>query len=181
MLRTKWHQNEIDYLRECRRKVDATAFIKLNTICHGIHLLITSQIVYFAHFHRYLWGCIVSERTCDNAPVCDETGVAYGLVSFEMFIPHLMNSYARRICYENGKKVMSALNAIFSNLRLGFLLLVERSGSSNCTTASRTVIICIWPVALSPPRNLPNRSSSRATNFILISFCTVIDTRVHGR
>ncbi|KIO09885.1 hypothetical protein M404DRAFT_131052 [Pisolithus tinctorius Marx 270] len=34
-LRMKWRQNETDYLRERRRKVDATAFIKLKTIGHG--------------------------------------------------------------------------------------------------------------------------------------------------
>ncbi|KAL4080316.1 kinase-like domain-containing protein, partial [Scleroderma yunnanense] len=35
MLRARWLQNETDYLRERRRKVDATAFIKLQTIGHG--------------------------------------------------------------------------------------------------------------------------------------------------
>lgn len=34
-LRTKWRQNETDYLRHQRRKVDATAFVKLKTIGHG--------------------------------------------------------------------------------------------------------------------------------------------------
>lgn len=34
-LRARWIQNETDYLRERRRKVDATAFIKLKTIGHG--------------------------------------------------------------------------------------------------------------------------------------------------
>ncbi|KAI0092944.1 kinase-like protein [Irpex rosettiformis] len=34
-LRTRWRQNETDYLRERRRKVDATAFVKLKTIGHG--------------------------------------------------------------------------------------------------------------------------------------------------
>ncbi|KAH7888555.1 kinase-like domain-containing protein [Phlebopus sp. FC_14] len=35
VLRAQWRQNETDYLRERRRKVDATAFIKLKTIGHG--------------------------------------------------------------------------------------------------------------------------------------------------
>jgi len=35
VLRARWFQNETDYLRERRRKVDATAFIKLKTIGHG--------------------------------------------------------------------------------------------------------------------------------------------------
>ena len=34
-LRLRWRQNETDYLRDRRRKVDATAFIKLKTIGHG--------------------------------------------------------------------------------------------------------------------------------------------------
>ncbi|KIJ67938.1 hypothetical protein HYDPIDRAFT_148062 [Hydnomerulius pinastri MD-312] len=34
-LRARWRQNETEYLRERRRKVDATAFIKLKTIGHG--------------------------------------------------------------------------------------------------------------------------------------------------
>lgn len=34
-LRQRWKQNETDYLRERRRKVDVTAFAKLQTIGHG--------------------------------------------------------------------------------------------------------------------------------------------------
>jgi protein-serine/threonine kinase len=36
-LRARWRQNETDYLREQRRKVDVSAFIKLKTIGHGEH------------------------------------------------------------------------------------------------------------------------------------------------
>ena len=35
-LRARWRQNETDYLRERRRKVDASAFVKLKTIGHGL-------------------------------------------------------------------------------------------------------------------------------------------------
>ncbi|KXN91072.1 Serine/threonine-protein kinase CBK1 [Leucoagaricus sp. SymC.cos] len=35
LLRARWRQNESDYLRERRRKLDASAFIKLKTIGHG--------------------------------------------------------------------------------------------------------------------------------------------------
>lgn len=35
-LRARWRQNETDYLRERRRKVDVSAFVKLKTIGHGI-------------------------------------------------------------------------------------------------------------------------------------------------
>lgn len=34
-LRSRWRQNETDHLRDRRRKVDVTAFIKLKTIGHG--------------------------------------------------------------------------------------------------------------------------------------------------
>ncbi|KAL1743858.1 kinase-like domain-containing protein [Schizophyllum fasciatum] len=34
-LRARWRQNETDYLRDKRRKVDVTAFVKLKTIGHG--------------------------------------------------------------------------------------------------------------------------------------------------
>jgi len=34
-LRIRWRQNETDYLRERRQKVDASAFVKLKTIGHG--------------------------------------------------------------------------------------------------------------------------------------------------
>ncbi|RDB25182.1 Serine/threonine-protein kinase CBK1 [Hypsizygus marmoreus] len=35
ILRARWRKNETDYLRERRRKVDASAFVKLKTIGHG--------------------------------------------------------------------------------------------------------------------------------------------------
>jgi protein-serine/threonine kinase len=34
-LRARWRQNETEYLREQRRKVDVSAFVKLKTIGHG--------------------------------------------------------------------------------------------------------------------------------------------------
>ena len=34
-LRLRWQQNETEYLRERRRKVDVSAFAKLKTIGHG--------------------------------------------------------------------------------------------------------------------------------------------------
>ena len=36
-VRARWRQNETDYLRDRRRKVDASAFITLKTIGHGLH------------------------------------------------------------------------------------------------------------------------------------------------
>lgn len=34
-IRRRWRQNETEYLRERRRKVDVNAFVKLQTIGHG--------------------------------------------------------------------------------------------------------------------------------------------------
>ena len=34
-IRRRWRQNETEYLRERRRKVDVNAFVKLKTIGHG--------------------------------------------------------------------------------------------------------------------------------------------------
>jgi hypothetical protein len=34
-LRARWRQNETEYLRDRRRKVDVSAFFKLKTIGHG--------------------------------------------------------------------------------------------------------------------------------------------------
>ena len=45
-LRARWRQNETDYLRERRQKVDASAFVKLKTIGHGKSPPVHSQ----AHF-----------------------------------------------------------------------------------------------------------------------------------
>jgi protein-serine/threonine kinase len=35
-LRSRWRQNETDYLREQRRKIDVSTFVKLKTIGHGL-------------------------------------------------------------------------------------------------------------------------------------------------
>jgi protein-serine/threonine kinase len=38
-LRARWRQNETEYLRERRQKVDVSAFTKLKTIGHGLNLV----------------------------------------------------------------------------------------------------------------------------------------------
>jgi len=63
-LRARWRQNETEYLRERRRKVDATGFIKLKTIGHGW----LPYVPEMNHSHRLLsirriWGRVPSERT----------------------------------------------------------------------------------------------------------------------
>lgn len=43
-IRARWRKNETDYLRELRRKVDASAFIKLKTIGHGnLHCIFSAR------------------------------------------------------------------------------------------------------------------------------------------
>jgi hypothetical protein len=43
-LRARWRRNETDYLRERRRKVDVSAFVKLKTIGHGLIFINFSQM-----------------------------------------------------------------------------------------------------------------------------------------
>lgn len=45
-LRARWRQNETDYLREKRRKVDVSAFMKLKTIGHGTDIVLNSSFIY---------------------------------------------------------------------------------------------------------------------------------------
>lgn len=48
-LRARWRQNETDYLRDRRKKIDASAFVKLKTIGHGLPLfLIMITIMVFS-------------------------------------------------------------------------------------------------------------------------------------
>lgn len=76
VLRARWNQNETDYFRERRRKVDATAFVKLKTIGHGIYLSKSGWgwIVNIPP-RRCIWSCISCERTCHGTVIRDETGV----------------------------------------------------------------------------------------------------------
>jgi hypothetical protein len=44
-LRARWRQNETDYLRDRRRRIDVTAFRKLKTIGHGqFQLLVLNSL-----------------------------------------------------------------------------------------------------------------------------------------
>ncbi|KAJ7846393.1 kinase-like domain-containing protein [Mycena olivaceomarginata] len=44
-LRARWRQNETDYLRDRRRRIDVTAFRKLKTIGHGVVSLVKEQSI----------------------------------------------------------------------------------------------------------------------------------------
>jgi len=76
-LRARWRQNETDYLREQRRKVDVSAFVKLKTIGHGEYTagsLNYSKTPKLPHA-RCIWRCVSCERTNYWQVVCYEAGV----------------------------------------------------------------------------------------------------------
>ena len=75
-LRARWRQNETVYLREQRRKVDVSAFVKLQTIGHGecaAGSLNCSKTPKLPHA-RCIWGCVSCERTNHWQVVCYEAG-----------------------------------------------------------------------------------------------------------
>lgn len=79
-LRSRWRQNETDYLREQRRKVDVSAFVKLKTIGHGRLVAPHRSSRRSAHsFHasllfRCFWSCVTGSRAFDGPAICHEAG-----------------------------------------------------------------------------------------------------------
>jgi len=75
-LRARWRQNETDYLRQQRQKVDVSAFVKLKTIGHGeyaagsLGCLKTLKLPYA----RCIWRRVSCERTNHWQVVRYETG-----------------------------------------------------------------------------------------------------------
>jgi hypothetical protein len=65
-LRARWRQNESDYLRERRQKVDVSAFIKLKIIGHGMSNLILRLA--FLHCYVGAFGVVslVREKSTGN-------------------------------------------------------------------------------------------------------------------
>ena len=61
-LRARWRQNETNYLRECRRKVDASAFVKLKTIGHGMICNWICGVIPILSSYRCFWCCVFGER-----------------------------------------------------------------------------------------------------------------------
>jgi protein-serine/threonine kinase len=78
-LRARWRQNETDYLRDRRRKVDPSAFIKLKTIGHGLHSsqfgFNLSKLIFLDYFLRRIWRCFPGERKAYWSSICYETGI----------------------------------------------------------------------------------------------------------
>ena len=80
-LRARWRKNETDYLRERRRKVDVSAFVRLKTIGHGtfrVHKKPDSQFLtgwlIVPTLDRRVRRRLAREGTFDWSIVCYETG-----------------------------------------------------------------------------------------------------------
>jgi hypothetical protein len=100
-LRARWCQNETDYLREQRRKVDVSAFIKLKTIGHGEYATRSLDCVHTntSPHARCIWCCFSRERTDHWQVVRYETGACLSPLAIHdldrLVCPY---SCARRIC-----------------------------------------------------------------------------------
>jgi hypothetical protein len=82
-LRERWRQNETDYLRECRRKLDASAFVKLETIGHGKTLWLFFPVHYLTisfNLSRCFWGCFPREREIHWKSIRHETGNQFFII-----------------------------------------------------------------------------------------------------
>lgn len=76
-LRARWRQNESDYLRERRQKVDASAFVKLKTIGHGkAQSLFMLHIVLIVTSFRCFWCRISCQRESLRKTIRYEAGKA---------------------------------------------------------------------------------------------------------
>ena len=82
-LRARWRQNETDYLREKRRKVDVSAFIKLKTIGHGEDIMLFRAGMASDRIHcnliRSVWGRFTRKGEIHGTAVRDETGSSTSL------------------------------------------------------------------------------------------------------
>jgi hypothetical protein len=101
-LRARWRQNETDYLRDRRRKVDASAFIKLKTIGHGLPIsqfgFNLSKLIFRDYFFRCIRRCFSGERKAHGSSICYETGTCLELgLSVPTDLPSTQ-SYERQIC-----------------------------------------------------------------------------------
>jgi hypothetical protein len=124
-LRARWRQNESDYLRERRQKVDVSAFVKLKTIGHGLYFSPHSLISYLLCSNRRcrrFWSSFSRKREDDWTVLRYETGwlamnrILPSLLACIVGIGKLMppfRSYAKQICYVKGRKLMFARKGIF--------------------------------------------------------------------
>lgn len=149
-LRARWRQNETDYLRDRRRKVDVSAFVKLKTIGHGLPYQPCPRNIFrliLPNTGAFGVVSLVKEQY---------TGKLYAMkqvICFIHFAPRqsLIDtpcSCARQICYVKGKRGMFARSETSSNRHLSSARPVELNGLCDSTTASRTVIIFTWSATI---------------------------------
>ena len=74
MLRARWQQNETEYLRVTRQKLDASAFIKLKTIGHGQRMHSRTCSVSDPCSIRRFWGRVACQREVDRPTLRHEAG-----------------------------------------------------------------------------------------------------------
>ena len=100
-LRSRWRQNETEYLREQRRKVDVSAFVKLKTIGHGEYAtgsLYCLKTFMLPHV-RCIWGRVSCERTNHWQVVRYEAGACLPRrATHHLNCCTCLSSYAKRIC-----------------------------------------------------------------------------------
>jgi hypothetical protein len=100
-LRARWRQNETEYLRQQRRKVDVSAFVKLKTIGHGeyaVGSLDCLETLKLPHA-RCIWRRVSCERTDQWQVVRYEAGACLPRwARHRLDRRTCLSSYARRIC-----------------------------------------------------------------------------------
>lgn len=110
-LRARWLQNESDYLRERRKKVDVNAFVKLKTIGHGLSTVRIRQVEWANHkSYRRVWRCFSREGDTQRQSICYETGKGWWLPKLDA---DAINSCEKQICCVKARKVTSVPNATF--------------------------------------------------------------------
>lgn len=117
-LRARWRQNETDYLRERRRKLDASAFIKLKTIGHGGDLVMARRGVLILTRISFISGAfgvvsLVREQSSGNLYAMKQVRSMKSCPQVALRChPH---SCERRTCYVKVKRDMCAPSVISLN------------------------------------------------------------------
>ena len=99
-LRARWRQNETEYLREQRRKVDVSAFVKLQTIGHGGFAAFIGVQTPKLLRNRCVWCRFSRSRTNHGQVIRHETGACYSTRVTCFFSDHHMSRFscARQTC-----------------------------------------------------------------------------------
>lgn len=110
-LRTRWLQNESEYLRARRKKVNVNAFVKLKTIGHGLSTVRSHQVEWANHrSYRRVWRCFSREGKSQRQSICYETGKGRGPTRLAA---DTINSCEKQTCCVKARKVIFVPNVIF--------------------------------------------------------------------